>query len=66
MNTVDIKQLDVDISFLRDEANRLRQMPNPPQWAHIKAARFDAIAERLRQIRQHQQMTTMKGERLQD
>ena len=61
---IDVSRLDRDITFLRDEAKRLRNMEGPPQWALTKANRFDETADTLVMVRRDQQMTGMSGRRI--
>lgn len=60
--TANVRQLDQDIQFLRNEAARLRA--HRESWAIDKANRLEAIAETLRELRQDKQMSGLGGKRL--
>lgn len=63
-----VEKLDSQIKFLCEQAARLRELTARPgqQWAEQNAAKMDAIAETLTELRRDLQMTGMNGKRIAD
>ena len=63
---IPVAQLDKHLRFVREEAQRLRDMKPMPQWAYGKALRFDELGDALVEIRRDVQMTGMDGKRIEE
>lgn len=59
---IDVPTLDRQLAFLQKEIQRLREMS--AGWALDKAAKYEEIAETLRQVRQQKQMTGFAGRQI--
>ena len=61
---IDVARIDQQIAFLHEQAKKVQANNMGAKWANDIAAKYMAIAETLRQLRQEQQMTGIGGKRL--
>jgi len=61
---IDITRIDQQIAFQHEQAKNVQARNTGAKWANDIAAKYMAIAETLRQLRQEKQMTGVGGKRL--
>ena len=61
---IPVSELDLDITFLQGERDRLLKLPPNPKWISINIDQYERVIKHLQELRREAQMTGVGGKRI--